>query len=302
MSALTDTIHLAFTIDCEQLHADYQLVSKGEGPRDWDASDQAIRAFAEMVEGHQGRATFYVVPETARHHPELLSALMARGHEVGLHLHPCVFEEPGRYNRGLARHDRDGQRRLLVNAWNTWRLAVGRNPLTFRPGNFSADDNTFAIAVALGMKHGSMGCPGRLAPVIGAVWTGAPPWPNIRSGFTEVPLTTWPDRLRPNGFPLELRLERTGDSPEEMPLEVLRHRLGEFAAWPAHVPRCIVALTHTSVPYHKRPERETGILAQIIEECSRFAAAQGKRLKIGTIQQIAAAIGQDPRVAEGNRS
>ena len=279
-------LHLCFTIDCEQLHEDYQKVSLAEGPVDWQASEGALNAFAALVEERHGVATFYVVPRAAAEHGRLLREIESRGHEVGLHLHPCVFEEVGRYSIGTAARSREEQAKLLRAARDRWAEAIGAPPITFRAGNFSANSDTFSICAELGMRHGSVSSPGRDVPEIAAVWKHSPVWPTEREGFIDVPLTTMPSEIRPNGFPLELRIEQTGDSPDDMPLRVLRSRLAEIASWPPESPRVLVALTHTSVPYHLRPARELAVIDRVVEESRRWAVHNGYRLALSSVGDV----------------
>jgi hypothetical protein len=287
---MAERIYLSFTMDCERLHRDHQLVSRGEGPLTWEASEGAITRFAEIVESHGGRATLYSLPESARHHPALYRNLASRGHQLGLHLHPCVFGEIGTHQAGLARYPLAQQRQLLSAARDAWAEAIGQAPQTFRPGNFSANDDTFQACTELGMDHGSVSCPHRDAPHVAAVWTGAPVWPVVRRGFTDVPLTTSPKPPGVKGFPYEVRIERTGDSPDDMPLSVAAKRLDEFADWPADVPRCLVSLTHSSVPYHEHPPRELAIIEELVRMTQTRAAQSGWDVEIVPVSTVVEAL------------
>ena len=291
---MAEKIYLAFTMDCERLHSDHQLVSRGEGPITWEASAGAITRFAEIVESGGGRATFHALPESARQHPELYRDLGRRGHQLGLHLHPCVFGQIGTYLAGLARYPEPQQRQLLTAARDAWAEAIGEAPATFRPGNFSANNDTFRVCLELGMDHGSVSCPHRDAPDVVAVWTGAPPWPVVRNGFTDVPLTTAPKPPGVRGFPYEVRIERTGTSPDEMPLFVTRMRLGELVQWPRNVPRCIVCLTHSSVRYHEAPARELAVIQQIIRMTRAHAEQNGWEVEIAPVGTIVEAFRGSP--------
>lgn len=285
-----DRLNLCVTMDCEQLGEDYRAAGSGNGPATWADARDAVDAFADMVETVGGRATFYVVPLTATKIAPLLRELDGRGHEIGLHLHPCVFETPGRYAQGLARHDPEKRRLLLERASAVWADATGRSPKTFRPGNFSADADAFSLFADLGMTHGSVSCPGRDASRLRAVWTDWPDYPHRVGGFVDVPLTTDRRRVLPNGFPMEFRVEQCGESPDEMPFDVVRRRLREFEAWPDATPRCIVGLTHNSVPYHRRPERELRVVSRIVEICTAEADASGTELAVVPVRAVAEAV------------
>lgn len=88
----------AFTIDVE----DYFQVSGFEGaiPREAWASVPpriagGLSALLDLLEAHSVQATFFTLGWVARQHPQLLRAIVERGHEVGCHSHEhrLVYEQ-----------------------------------------------------------------------------------------------------------------------------------------------------------------------------------------------------------------
>jgi hypothetical protein len=129
-----------------------------------------------------------------------------------------------RYTRYLGEYDAAAQREIIGLAADMVTRAIGVRPTAYRSGNASASDETYGILYDLGFREGSVSDPGRYVPGYAADWRGADPDPHyvdrrnkLIAGdlpFFEVPITTNPARLQPNGFPYELRIES-----------------GPFAAW-----------------------------------------------------------------------
>ena len=69
-------------------------------------------------------------------------------------------------------------RAALAEAVSLWQSGMGRRPLYFRPGTFSANDSMYRVLVDLGFRGGSCSVPGRVWPRMNAVWTGTEPDPH----------------------------------------------------------------------------------------------------------------------------
>jgi peptidoglycan/xylan/chitin deacetylase (PgdA/CDA1 family) len=179
-------------------------------------SERAIRGYCEPLLEAGFPPTLFVVPETGQEHGGLLKDLSKRGVEMGMHLHPQCFRDH-RYDKFLGQYDREAQKQILAEGAEMLTKAIGVRPRAFRPGNFSASDVTFQVAYELGFRQGSVSDPGRHVPEYHALWKDAvrdAHWASAHNrlapgdlGFFEAPLTTDPDKRRPNGFPYELRIE-----------------------------------------------------------------------------------------------
>jgi len=204
-------IHVAFTMDCEQLNKN----SHAGGPVDWGLSERAIIGFAEALKARGFCATYFIIPQTAKQHARLFGDLQKEGFEPGLHLHTL---DQG-WSEHLGGMTPDEQRRAIRSARDLWADALGQEPKAFRGGNLSANDHTFPILCELGFTHASASVPRRRFVVCRAVWEGAIPYPHwAHSGnrllegglpLLDVPVTChpvrWhePDRV----VPWELRIE-----------------------------------------------------------------------------------------------
>lgn len=74
----------ALSIDLEDWH--HPELVRHHRPAQPEARVAAASApILELLDRHGGRATFFVVGEVARRHPELIRAIAARGHEIGCH-------------------------------------------------------------------------------------------------------------------------------------------------------------------------------------------------------------------------
>ena len=196
-----------FTMDCEPARDDvssHALRMSASGPRDYAESAASIDAYCRGLMSRGFPVTLFLHPEVAEAHADLVLALEADGACLGLHLHPYKLGD-GRWRLDLGAYPADVQREILRQAVETWQRALGRRPLYFRAGYFSANDATFAVLEELGFRGGSLSIPGRVLPEHFSVWAGADPYPhradlafrqNAGTGdFVEVPVPV--DRRRP---------------------------------------------------------------------------------------------------------
>ncbi|PJK11572.1 acetyl xylan esterase [Lysobacteraceae bacterium NML08-0793] len=69
----------------------------GDAPRVWltidDGPSHDTRALLDVLDAHRARATFFLVAERARQHPELVQEIIRRGHQIGNHSlsHPAAW-------------------------------------------------------------------------------------------------------------------------------------------------------------------------------------------------------------------
>jgi hypothetical protein len=261
------SLYVAFTMDCERIAAE----SPPGGPESWALSERAIRGYCERLLDRGYRPTLFLVPECAARHADLLARLAGRGVELGLHVHPQSLGDH-RYGRYLGEYSADEQREIVAQAADLLARATGLRPVSFRPGNFSASDDTYPLLYDLGFRQGSVSDPGRALPQFAALWEEACPDPHhvdpadrLRAGalpFLEVPLTTDPERRRPEGMPYELRLESGSFESWQRPvLERCLARQGrERVAF-----RALCALTHNCYAYDRRDDPRTETLEGMLD-------------------------------------
>lgn len=189
-------IYIAITMDCERDRNFTQ--PNASGPTDFVASERYVRSYFELAGEYGFPVSFFLHPEVADGQSELFLELEERGACLGLHLHPWKFGD-GSYQAHLGGLSEEKQRAVISEALALWQRAIGRRPLYFRPGTFSANDNTFRVLVDLGFRGGSISAPGRVYREINSIWTGAVkdphrahPYFRQRPGtmeFANIPLT-----------------------------------------------------------------------------------------------------------------
>lgn len=130
-------------------------------------------------------------------------AILARGHDVQLHLHP-VFHYYERYRKGLigadelpdhmdriGRHSPEQQLELLEEGVRVFERLIGRKPLAFRAGNYAADHTTLAALEQVGIRYDTSFNAAYLGG--GCLITGVPPTnsPWASGSLWEMPVTVF---------------------------------------------------------------------------------------------------------------
>ncbi|HEY7652073.1 MAG TPA: hypothetical protein VIG07_04565 [Methylomirabilota bacterium] len=162
----------------------------------------------DILEEHGLRATFFaeVFASEVVGEPALAGAyreILARGHDVQLHLHP-VFHYYALLKRGLIAADRlpermdhigrrpaDIQLALLREGVAIFERLVGRSPSAFRAGNYAADDATLSGLEKVGIRYDSSFNAAYLGRscLIGGTRPANSPW---RAGaLWEIPVTVF---------------------------------------------------------------------------------------------------------------
>jgi hypothetical protein len=169
---MSEPLYVCFTMDVERVAAE----SPTGGPPTWEFGEASVRAYCELLAEHGYPATLFIVPDTAEKQARLFQEMQRYRHECGLHFHPQSWRDNYRNpaaHEYLGGYGADEQRALVGEAKNQFEQALGFAAVAFRPGNFSANDVTFRVLEELGFRCGSVSQPGRCAPTVRAVWTGA---------------------------------------------------------------------------------------------------------------------------------
>lgn len=126
----------------------------------------------DVFERHGLKAVFFVDPMPAlvwgvAAIEDVVGPIVARGHDVQLHLHtewlaPSGAANPlgSRIGQNLWDFTFEEQCRLLDYARATLVAAGAPAPVAFRAGNYGADDNTLRALAELGIAFDSSHCPG----------------------------------------------------------------------------------------------------------------------------------------------
>jgi len=276
-TSLESRLHVIFTMDCERI----RKFSPPGGPETWKVSERAIRGFADLLASRNLVGTFFIVPENAYRHRELFLELKEKQFELGMHLHPQSFGDL-QHQEYLGAYSFEEQVDLLSQAAELWADALGMRPKSFRPGNFSANDNTFQALYEVGFRQGSVSAPERVLPEYQAVWSGTNPYPhhvhpNFRLipgnlDFYEVPVTEdWDRRAWGGKSAMELRVEMAG---LEEHRQTIDKRIVDMVEKDLPV-KTIVSITHNYFGYDNPsdPHRQTlvGMADYIWEAAKKFA-------------------------------
>jgi len=139
-----------------------------------ETRDGAVGIFYQMsvLERHGLKAVFFVDPMPAlvwgvQAVADIVGPIVARGHDVQLHLHSEWLEFAGAANplvdhvgRDIKDFTLDEQCKLLDYARGALVAAGAPAPIAFRAGNYGADDDTLRALAAVDMRYDTSHCPG----------------------------------------------------------------------------------------------------------------------------------------------
>jgi hypothetical protein len=282
-----EILYVCMTMDVERIAA----LSPMGGPPDWDFAERSVRSYCEVLEGFGLKATLFIVPDTAEKQADLFRELAdSTGAELGMHMHPQCWRDhylnpdDHEYLGGYSGAD---QAQILADGLAQWTDAIGFRPVSFRGGNFSANDETFGVLADLGFTHGSVSQPGRVVTKYRASWPDAV-WDVHRShrafrcaagdlDFVEVPLTS--DRNRSDHWTGvgDVRIENA--TAEQIVVAARQEVTRQIEE--ARPLRHICILTHNFVNYWAVDDKEEGRLAVLKEAVEGFVK-MGEQLGLET--------------------
>lgn len=292
-----DRIHVVISMDCEPVRAKEAVSAATSGPTSYEDSARFITGYWDHAARYGFPVSFFVHPEAAVAHPRLFLDLEAKGACLGLHLHPYKFD-PTCFRTHFGALSAAGQTALVSEAGAIWRSGIGRRPRYFRPGTFSANDNTFRVLAELGFEGGSMSCPGRNYPDLYAVWAGAPFDPHrandvfrlMEGGmdFVELPLTvdTSVTEVR-NGrsFFRDLRPDYLSADYPAIARNVVR-QLQERAP----VVKMIMVVTHNDHDFSDPDDRVCRNFQTVLKAIDTACAEAGVEAAGATVESVCAAV------------
>lgn len=265
-----NTLDVMFTMDCEAI-AD--LAAEG-GPKTWEFCGKAIAGYCETLFARNLKPTLFVVPYTAEKIAPLLLEMEKEGAELGLHYHPQDYG----YADYLGAYDYDEQHKMLSEARRMWEDALGKAPVSFRGGNFSANDHTFSVLRDLGFSQGSLSVPGRNFTRVKSNWAGSPmlPYHTNRANrllegnmdFLEIPTTAdWESTMWGGLTKLELRVEMVDARAHGFTVrKSVDRQLEQRIEHPY-----LLALTHNIFDYSDLHEFRRQVLDGLIAEIDSYA-------------------------------
>lgn len=287
-----NSVFVTWTMDCEQIRAESEATG---GPDDWDLSERAMRGYVEALAAHGHRVTLFLTPRVAEQQADIVLDLAARGAEPGMHLHPQTTDFG--QDAHLGQLSAEVQRELLTRGRDRIAAALGDSPTAFRPGCFSASDDTFPILADLGFTHGSVSLPGRNLPDVGAVWTAAVPFAHRASAtdrcaagdlpFVEIPSAVdlrdvdGPDSG--TGDARHVRLERDGCA--EWAGELISRYLGRQVEVQLPV-KSLVVMTHNTRRYDDPQDQYRQTLEAVVEAIEQAVEVVGLKLQPATLAEV----------------
>lgn len=286
-----DEIYIAISMDCERgrefTHPD------ASGPKDFAASERYVRAYTELAGAYGFPVSFFLHPEVAEGQVELFLELEEAGACLGLHLHPWKFGD-GRYAAHLGGLSGEAQRAAISEATALWQRAIGRRPLYFRPGTFSANDATFGVLTDLGFRGGSISAPGRVYRDLNSIWTGAVKDPHrahrvFRQWEGDLPFANIPlshdysklENVDGRRFHRDLRPDYTDADYERIADNIVTQVLERAPAVPL-----ITMVTHNDNDYADPNDRVRKNFDVVLEEISAACARHGVRPVGTTIDRL----------------
>lgn len=277
------TLYFTHQIDCEATQpaiADRALGERGS------------RGFADVLEAHGLKGTFYCIPSEARENAAVYRDLKQRGHEVGLHVHPVDLG----YEEFLGIYGPDEQRDILEKSSDEFAQALGYRPESACIGYGSSNDHTHRVMADVGFRHGKSQIPGRILPECASVAAGAcldphyaHPWNRVLTGgldFVEIPASIDPDsRLWGGKHPQDLRVELVDAKNHYYTVsKAVQRQMREDTPL-----KLVAAITHNIFEYSDPKDFRRQTLEGIIAHGKRVAEQYGFTLQGVTHAELAAA-------------
>ncbi|NUQ63657.1 MAG: polysaccharide deacetylase family protein [Pirellulales bacterium] len=280
---MAERLYFSLSIDCEATQPAIADAALGE---------RASRGFAEVLEGRGLRGTFHVLPGDIEAHGDLYRELHARGHELGLHVHPAADG----HQEFLGVYGPDDQARILRQAADRFSQVVGFPPDNICVGYLSTNDFTYGVLHNLGFRHGTTSLPTRVLPECASVHAGAPldvhyahRFNRVLVGdldYVEIPPTIDPDsRMWGGRHPLDLRIELVDAKNHWYTIDKAVRRQVQQAV-PVKVIR---AATHNTFEYADPRDFRRQTLGAVIEHAFRIAETHGLECVAATGAEIARA-------------
>jgi hypothetical protein len=154
----------------------------------------------DVFDRHGIKAVFFVDPMPAllwgvEAIADVVGPIVARGHDVQLHLHTEWLALAGaanplgdRIGGSIADFHFEDQCRLIDLARTTLMAAGAHQPVAFRAGNYGASDETLRALAATGLRYDTSHCPGIASSLCEISLGPDDRWPVLHEGVVEVPI------------------------------------------------------------------------------------------------------------------
>lgn len=278
---MNNKLYFNFFTDCEATQPAVNNVGLGE---------RATRGIADVLESHDLRGTFHVLPSDTAASPAMYRELHDRGHEIGLHVHPAVDG----YAEFLGVYGPDDQMKILRGNCDRFAQSMGFAPETICIGYASTNDHTYGVLYDLGFRHGMTSMPSRVLPECSSIHAGAPldvhyahRYNRVLVGdldYVEIPVTVDPDsRMWGGKHPQDLRVELVDAKNHWYTM----HKAVQRQAQQNTPVKVLRAITHNVFEYGDEKDFRRQTMDAMIRGAKDIAAKAGLELTGATAQQIA---------------
>jgi hypothetical protein len=267
--------------------------------------ERAVTGYAAIAAEYGFPCTFFVHPETIKAQAPMFMAMEAAGHCVGLHMHPWKYaashHKGERYFCHFGDLTEQAGMALLAEAATLFNEAMGRHPLWFRPGTFSANDSSFRVLAASGFRGGSISAPERVYRATRSVWTGCEPDPHRPNAtfrqlagdldFGNMPLSadfshilSSPDGRR---MPADLRPDTDWEGRHGITYRAIAENIVAQVTARAPAVPVLNAISHNMFEYRDAADPFTQRFREMLEELSGACARVGLKPVGTTVANIA---------------
>ena len=292
-----DDVRVLITMDVEPVKLDPHWT----GPSDAAESEWALRDYGELAQAHGFPISLFIHPEAAELHAGLFREWDKQDACLGLHIHATKFQYPA-HKFEFGYYSAEEQRRMLADAKEQWAKALGREPLYFRPGAFSANDATFPTLAEMGFRGGAVSVPGRVWPERYCIWAGAEPDPHranerfrhVRGDldFVDIPLSVdfeTPMCVRGVRYCQDLRPTARDVSTEL----VLEHIVARLARVKPQVP-VVHLIAHNDQPFKDPSHESCRRLETVLKRVGPLCEKHGLRAAGATVAEVVEAVLRQP--------
>jgi len=284
-----DRLFVSFTMDCPG-------VDRGAGypgPASWPFAKKSMAGFVQALGAAQMKATLFLASDTCKRAGDWVRELPDSRIELGLLSGPRLEG----YRGHLASYRLEHQKEIISLGVSTFQDVFEREPETFRPGEFSANNDTVIVVCELGFRQGSFSLPERDIASACSTWKGAYPFSHhmdpldvLQPGTLElydVPVTSDFDKTTLNGqeefTPLFLGTEQK-DIESNAAFLVSKH-LDRMTREDIHV-KTITCVSTNAANYADKESRASRMLAHVIETIKRLADERHLMLVPATLADI----------------
>jgi peptidoglycan/xylan/chitin deacetylase (PgdA/CDA1 family) len=173
-------------VDCEPLMDKSPACG---GPGSWEISEKAILKYLDIFKAKRilPALAFNLTPEAAKAHADLFKQLKKEGIEIGIQPNVPGFRFPS-YKFDLGYYDKGTQRKIIREALEDFKKAVGFLPEVYTACCGSRNEYTYSLLIEFGLKVQRIPVSGRYNSNRADICTiGGFPYPHWASNHPVIP-------------------------------------------------------------------------------------------------------------------